>query len=236
MKRIVKLLFVLFLSLVAFLAIALAILPSLYQQTIETDVKSHINQKLDANVSFDHLSLRFYRHFPNLTLSLHDLLVLGKEEFKIDTLALVKEAQFEVNIFSLLSKQTEIKSIHLVDPLINIYVLKDGRANYNITKPSDTTSQPAPSSINIAIDQFSIENGQIDYHDWQKDLFLTASGIEHKGEGNFLNKIFDYKTITVIRHLSLNYDKVQYVNRKTIGIDLIMEMNLPETKFTLNRF
>jgi hypothetical protein len=232
MKRFVKWILISFSSLLLLAAILMAIIPSLYEKDIRLDVEKQINQQVNAEVSFDHLSLRVYRHFPNLTLSLHDLLVLGKDEFKIDTLAWMKEAQFEVNLFSLLTRETEIKSIHLVDPVINVYVLKDGRANYNIAKPSDTTQQTTSSPINIAIDQFSIQNGEVNYHDWQKNLFVKASGVEHQGEGDFLNEIFDYKTITVIRHFSMNYDKVQYLNRKTVGIDLIMEMNLPETKFT----
>lgn len=231
MKRLLKWILISFSSLLLLAGIALAVIPSLYEKNIRLDVEKQINQQVNAEVSFDHLSLRVYRHFPNLTLSLHDLLILGKDEFKIDTLAWIKEAQFEVNLFSLLTKETEIKSIHLVDPVINIYVLQDGRANYNIAKPSDTTQQTS-SPINIAIDQFSIQNGEVNYHDWQKNMFVTASGVEHQGEGDFLNEIFDYKTITVIRHFSMNYDKVQYLNRKTVGIDLVMEMNLPETKFT----
>src|SRR5258706_1311428 len=188
MKRFIKVAFISFGSLIVVFAIALALLPMWYQNTIQVDVERKINQHLEADVSFSHLRLRFYKHFPNLTLSLHDLLVLGKDEFKKDTLALVREAQFEVNIFSLLSKETEIKSIHLVDPLINVYVLKDGHANYNITKP-DSVTEIQSSPINIAIDQFSIENGEFNYDDWQRNIFMHASGLEHHGEGNFLNEI-----------------------------------------------
>ncbi len=233
MNRVLKIFLISLGSLIALVAIALALLPVWYQNTIQVDVEKKINQNIEANVSFSQLRLRFYKHFPNLTLSLHDLLILGKDEFKRDTLALIKEAQFEINVFSLLGKETEIRSIHLVRPLINVYVLKDGHANYNISKPTpDSVSQTQSSPINIGIDQFSIEDGEINYHDWQRNIFVKASGLEHKGKGDFMNEIFDYNTETVVRHFSLNYDKIQYFNRKTIGIDLIMEINLPETKFT----
>lgn len=231
MRRVFKIILISLGTLIVLVAIALALLPVWYQNTIQVDVEKKIDQNLEVDVSFIQLRLRFYKHFPNLTLSLHDLLILGKGEFKRDTLALVKEAQFEVNVFSLLGKETEIKSIHLVDPLINVYVLKDGRANYAISKP-DSISQAESSPINIGIDQFSVENGEVNYHDWQRNIFMKATGVEHKGKGDFLNDVFDYDTETIIRHFSLNYDKIQYLNRKTIGIDLTMEMNLPESKFT----
>ena len=226
--------------LVVVAGLAAWILPQVYEEKIRVDLEKEINQQLDAQVSFSKVKLSLFRHFPNFTLSLSDLLIMGKEEFKTDTLTSMKHAHVELKLWPMLFRQEiEVKSIFLDDPDIHVYVLKNGRANYNITKPSsDSSGQAAPSSVHIAIDQLTIRSGDIYYTDWQKNIFVTAVDIEHVGGGDFLKDIFDYHTQTQIRQFSFQYDKVQYFYKKLIGLDLNMEVNLPENKYTFkeNRF
>lgn len=213
---------------------AAVILPIIYNDAIRVDLEKEIDQQVDADVTFSAAGLRLLRHFPNLTLSLSDLLVIGKNEFRSDTLAAAKEVQLEVNLWSIVAKSDiEIKSISLLDPDINIYVLKDGKANYNIAKPSaDSSENKKPRLINVAIDKVSIERGRISYSDWQQNIFVRAIDIEHQGRGDFLEDVFDYQTKTTIRQFSLNYDNIQYFLKKAIGVEMTMEMNIPESKFT----
>lgn len=234
MKRILKWFLVSLAGLFIIITIAAIVLPRLYRDKIRIDLEQEIDQQVQADVTFTEVELRLLRHFPNLTLSLNNLLIIGKNEFKSDTLASVKTAHLEVNLWSLISKrEIEIKSIALVDPDIEIYILKDGKANYDIVKPSiDSAANQKPSSVHVAIDNVTIQRGEILYSDWQRNIFVKASDIEHEGSGDFLQDTFDYKTKTIIRQFSLNYDKVQYFLKKTVGVDLILEMNSPESKFT----
>src|SRR5579859_4714904 len=234
MKRFLKGFLIGLIALLALVVIAAIVLPRLYRDTIRVDLEREIDQHVVAEVTFSEVELRLLRHFPNLTLSLSDLLIVGKNEFKSDTLAAVREAQLEVNLWSLVAKrEIEIKSISLIEPKIELYVLKDGLANYNIVKPAgEVTENSKPSSINIAIDHVNIRHGKILYADRRKGIFLTAVDIEQQGSGDFLKDVFDYNTETIVRQFSLNYDNVQYFLKKTIGVNLIMEMNLPESKFT----
>ncbi len=236
MKRFVKGLLIGLLFLVGIVVVAAILLPKLYKDKIRVDLQAEIDRQVETEVTFSEIDLRLLAHFPNLTLSVRDLLVMGKDEFKHDTLTAIKEAQLEVKLWRLISKrEVEIKSISLIDPKIDIYVLNDGKANYNITKPktdSASTTGSQSTSINIAIDKLTIHRGEISYADWQRNIFVKAVGIEHDGGGNFLKDVFDYETKTIIHQFSLQYDHVQYFLKKTVGIDLVMEMNLPEAKFT----
>ncbi len=209
------------------------VVPRFYKEQIRTDIENEIDQQIEAEVTFSEVNIKLLRHFPNLTCTLSDLLVMGQGEFKNDTLALVKEMQLEVNLWSFIAKrEIEIKSIHLFAPEINIFVLKDGKANYNISKTSyDSTTQRKPTKLNIDIDNVSMHGGRVTYTDWQQNIFMIANEVEHTGRGNFLEDIFDYKTKTIVRQFSLNYDKVQYFSKKAVDIDMVLEMNLPESKF-----
>ncbi|HCW06436.1 MAG TPA: outer membrane assembly protein [Cytophagales bacterium] len=157
---------------------------------------------------------------------------MGKDIFKHDTLAMVKSAHIEINLWSLLTNnEIEFKSISLEKPEINIYVLSDGKANYDIVN-NDSAASSKPSSLKIAIDRASIEEGKIVYKDQQRNIFVEAIGLEHTGNGDFLKDVFDYQTKTTIDHFSLNFNKIQYFHKRAIDLDLVLEMNLPESKFT----
>jgi AsmA protein len=235
MKNLIKWVALSFLAFLLILVVAAIVLPKIYKDQLRVDLEKEIDSKVNADVTFTNVDLKLLSHFPNLTLSLSDLLIKGKGDFIHDTLASVKEIQLEVKLWSLISnREIELKSIHLKYPEFNIYVLKDGRANYTIIKPSNDsikgTSKSSP--LKIAIDKIKIEKGKVAYSDWQKNIFAEAIDVEHLGGGDFTQDLFEYKTETIIRQFSLNYGKVQYFLKKTVGIDLIMEMNLPETKFT----
>src|SRR5260221_12723394 len=135
MKRFLKWALISLIALLVLVVAAAILLPRIYRDAIRVDLEKEIDQQVDADVTFRMADLRLLRHFPNLTLSLSDLLGIGKNEFKSDTLASVQELQLEVNLWSLVAKrEIEIKSVNLLDPEINIYVLKDGKANYDIAK------------------------------------------------------------------------------------------------------
>src|SRR5689334_11931499 len=105
MKRFFKWAFITLGSLLFVSILAAIILPKIYRDTIRVDLEKEIDQQVDADVTFSEVELHLLRHFPNLTLSLTDLLIVGKNDFRSDTLAWVKMAHLEVNLWSLVAKQ-----------------------------------------------------------------------------------------------------------------------------------
>ena len=223
-------------SIIAVILLAILIVPSILSKDVEVKAKKEIAKKVDATVNFDHTSLSFFRHFPNLTLTLHDLLITGKEEFTGDTLANIKELSLELNIWkAIFSKGVEVKSIDMERPILDIEVLKNGKANYNIfitdttqTATADTTS----SSANVALDQIVIHNGKITYDDKSMGAYVLIDGFEHVGKGDFVKDIFDYSTETSAQELTCDYSNVRYMNKKEVHITMVMEMNTKEGKYS----
>src|SRR5882724_970810 len=111
MKRFLKWAGICLGSLFVLLILAIIVLPRVYKEKIRVDLEREIDSQVNADVTFSEVSLKLFRHFPNLTLTLHDLVVKGKDEFKHDTLSAVKQLHLEVKLWSLISKrEIEIKS------------------------------------------------------------------------------------------------------------------------------
>src|SRR5258705_5322119 len=117
------------------------LIPVLFKKQITNLVKSEINKSLNAKVDFKEVSLSFFRHFPKISISINALSVVGVDEFATDTLISTNTLDASVNLFSLVKgKNIEVYGIYLKSPRIHALVNKDGRANWDITKPGETTT------------------------------------------------------------------------------------------------
>ncbi|HEV8456385.1 MAG TPA: hypothetical protein VGQ24_15945, partial [Gemmatimonadales bacterium] len=74
-------------GLFALVLVLLLVLPMLFRDRIAQRVKTAVNQNVNARVDWRDVGLSFFRHFPNLTLTLDDLTAVGVERFQSDTLA-----------------------------------------------------------------------------------------------------------------------------------------------------
>ena len=83
-----------------------------------------MNEEVHATVDWSKFSLSFFRGFPDLSINLHQVSVVGVESFEGDTLAGLQRFELRVNPFSAFRKNIEVKSILVESPLINAIVLE----------------------------------------------------------------------------------------------------------------
>ena len=220
------------LGIIVFLFLALLILPLVFQKSIENKAKKEIDNNTNAQVSFDRVSLSVFKDFPNPTISLHDLNIVCENEFAGDTLANIKEVAIEMSLKSLLfGDKPELKSAHFKNAKIDIEISKNGNANYDIFKP-DTAKTKDSSTVNLAFDNIEITDGEFTYEDKLRNTYVKMEDIDHIGSGDFLKDIFDFSTITKIDKMTFHFNNIKYLIKKEIELDLIMEMNLKENKFS----
>ena len=222
------------LGIIIFIFLALLILPYVFQKDIEATAKKEVNNSTNAQVSFDRVSLSFFKDFPNPTVSLHDLNIICENEFAGDTLANIKEVAIEMSIMSLIfGDKPELKSAHFKDADIDIQIAKNGNANFDIFKQDTTTSSKNDSSaVNFAFDNIEISNGDFTFQDKLRNIYVRMDNINHVASGDFLKDIFDYSTVTKIEEVTFHFNDVKYLIKKEIELDLIMEMNLKENRFS----
>jgi hypothetical protein len=119
------------------LLILLITLPFLFKSKIETLVKQEVNKQVEATVDWSKFSLTFFRGFPDLSVNMHGLTVIGTPPFDGDTLMTLGRFELRVSPFTAFKKEVVVKSILLNRPVINGIVLGDGTANWDIVPPSE---------------------------------------------------------------------------------------------------
>ena len=230
MKRIVKILGLIILALV----IALALVPFLFKDEIIDAIKDYANQNINADLNFEDVSLSLIKSFPNASITLNDLSLTGRDEFKDVILFSAGSFVLETNIKDIIADQENIslKEFHLNDGQINIINTKTGIANYDIVKESETSASEESSNFTLALQNYSINNTDISYKDYSSDMMFASKGFNQSGSGDFTLDNFDLKTKNNIESTSLSMDGIPYLKNTPISGPLDVEVDLTNSKYT----
>jgi hypothetical protein len=213
-------------------------LPLIFGSQIKQAVKDYINQQVNADVYFGDIGISVFSNFPNLTVSLDEFGVAGRDEFKGDTLVDCQHFGVVVNLLSLFSDKYEVRKITLEKPVIHAKVLKTGKANWDIMKPStDTTTvatdTTAAAPLALSLRSYKLSGGQITYDDQAGDMYLSIHNLDHKGSGDFQNDNYDFETYTKADSVSFSMEGTDYLSKAFVDADLTVNIDQKEDKYTL---
>ncbi len=225
-------------SIVTILLLTAIFIPIIFKDDIQRLVRKTIDESIDAKVYYNpsDFSLSLFKSFPNPTASIEGFGIVGNGVFDKDTLISVKDFSISINLFSLFGDQYSINSIDLVEPKINIKVLNDGRANYEIVVASEedtvTSIEEDASDFNLSIDNWNVSNGRISYLDETMDFHMILDGFNHNGSGDITLDVYDLDTYTTIDRAVVAYEGIDYISGQRLQADLTLNINMPEFKFT----
>jgi AsmA-like C-terminal region/AsmA family len=233
-------LFKVFGVLVVLLLIAMVVLPYVLKDEITEVVKNATNNNLNAKVDFEDVDLSLFRSFPSLNVSIDNLSIISNSPFEGDTLFSAQSFRTSINLISLIKGDViKVKSITLDSPQIMIYTLKDGRANYNITK-NDSVKDEAVQNVaesdakfNIELESYNIINGRIAFIDQTSNMLVAVNNLNHEGNGDFSQDDFVLDTETEIDELTFEMDGIKYLNKVKTSLGMSLGMNIPNMIFTL---
>ncbi|HEY9006920.1 MAG TPA: AsmA-like C-terminal region-containing protein [Ohtaekwangia sp.] len=237
MKKALKWILITVGGLIVLILAAAFIIPIAFKDDIAAAINKEISKSVNAHVVWevDKFNLTLFKNFPNITAEMRDLGVINKEPFDGEVLFATESFEVEVNLKDILfGDQLRVKGISLVHPVINVKVLKDGRANYDIAIPStDTvTTSEEPSNFSFGIDHWEIVGGDITYDDASLPFVMKLKGVNHSGSGDFSQDEFDLKTKTVADTVSMAYDGTEYLTNKRAEIDATISISEAYTKYT----
>lgn len=223
---------------IGILLVILFAAPFLFKKQIVDKIKREANKDLNATINFDdNISLSFFRNFPNASLGVKDLSIVGKGEYEGDTLAYTDDLHIVIDLTSLFGGKTyQIRNVTLDNPFIQLLVDSSGRPNWDIMK-ADTTATPSDtsSSFKAALQQYAIHNGHIIYSDSSNGFYLEASGLDHTGKGDFTQDVFDLTTSSQAKALTVAYGGIPYLNQVKTDIDADINIDLSKSKYSFKQ-
>ncbi|MBL7691495.1 MAG: AsmA family protein [Flavipsychrobacter sp.] len=216
------------------LATAIAI-PVFFKDKILVMVKKAANDNLNATVDFKDVDISILRSFPRLSVGISGVSVIGRDDFKNDTLIAADNIDVAVDLMKAINGQYEILNVGLSTARIHAIVLENGKANWDITKPSAETApkeESAPFAMKLR--KYAIERTYIEYDDRQGKMKAVIRNLNHSGSGDFSSDAFTLSTNTTADALSFIYGGIPYLNKVKTAIELDLQIDNKASKYSFN--
>ncbi len=234
MKKFIKYLLIAFVTII----VAAMVLPFLFKSKILQIAKKEANNNINARVNFsDDIGLSIIKSFPNFTLQINNLSVVGINDFEGDTLVSLKELSTTLDIMSVIKgDKIKIRSILLSQARIHAIVQKNGKTNWDIAKPSNDSSKAdaaaGESKFNISLKKFELQNSYISYNDYAGNLSCELSNLNYTLTGDFTQDLFMLKNNLSIEKMSVSMAGIKYFNQVATTANADIDANMKEMLFT----
>lgn len=218
------------------LILSSVLVATLYKKEINSYVVQATNKTLNARFSFSDASISLIKSFPQLSIELEEIKIIGKNEFSKDTLAAIKKLEFQVGLMKYFFEDNiDIKKIKVENADIHLVVLKDGKSNWDIVKKDsaaqiDTTQK----KLLITLKKYELVNSNIDYNDQLRGFSTQVKNLSHSGSGDFTQDVFSLNTETLAEKLSISYLGKTYLSEVKATLKAPLEMNFTKMKFAFN--
>jgi len=253
--KIIRKILIIFFSVILGIFLILLAAPLLFKNQLMELAKTEINKILLAKVDFKDLKLSFIRNFPDAYIALEGVEVTGIDDFDGEILASFDSFSVTADILSVIKMNFDIKSVLLVNAILNGHILKDGRANWMIVrteeKPdqADEESEPEIESepfslpFNAKLNRLEIRNLQAAFRDDLNDLTASIEELNFILQGDMTKNIVDLNLELLINGVDFWMGGVRMANNANIGFisevaaDLVnLDFTLKENRFNLNDF
>jgi hypothetical protein len=233
MKKFFK---ILALLLFIFIAILIAV-PFVLESKIDTIVQSYADKNLDADLSFDNVSLSLISSFPSAEIHVENLKITNRAPFKNETLATVKDLAFAMPIGELFKGNENpliVNEIIAKELLLTLKTNTNGTDNYDIIKENGSSSNPETTtseSFSFDIQNYEVNNSALTYIDEESNTTFYITELNHSGKGIFSQDLSQLETNTEAR-ISLSIDSTSYLSNTSLKLAALIDLNLEDNIYT----
>ena len=226
----------------AVLALVVALLflvPLLFGGRIAARVKTEVNQSVNASVDWRDAGLGLFRNFPNLTLRLDDLSIVGVTPFEGDTLASVGRLNVVLDLASAVrsvmgsADPIVVRAVELDHPRASLLVLEDGTANWDIMKERPAAEPDSARPLAISLRRFEIEDGFVTFDSRAAGLHASLLGLNQTLSGDFASEEFDLETRAVVDSATVEFAGITYLNSVRLDLNADVAADMTTRTFTI---
>ena len=228
-------------TVVAVVLVVVIVTPLLLRGKIGDIVKREANAMLAARLDFEKLDISLLRNFPNASLNLKGLTLVGTDRFEGDTIVAARRITVVVNLMSLVGDEGfEVRKIVLASPALHAHKLADGAVNWDVMKPSeqaDTTAaeEAAPSSFRLSVRDFRLTDAVIRYEDDSTGMELRTAPLSLRLSGDMSAESTQLDLDLLAGGVDFTQGGVPLLHDAELALDAEIDADLAEGRFTFSR-
>ncbi len=215
---------------VLLLFVIMLLLPILFKDKLTAIVKSTANKSLKTELNFTAVDVSFFKHFPNLTITLSEFSLKSSAPFASDTLVKAKDISFGVNLMSVFKGPLKITKVYFTKARIVIQYNEKGASNFDVyhSSPDTVVKTAAPTSgvAEINIQSIAFIKSEFTYFDPSIPLQITIHGMNYRGKSELAKDILKLSSNVQIDSIDAVYNHVSYIDGKPLKANLVTSINI----------
>ena len=162
-----------------------------YGNSIQDRILKELNKKLKPQITVrGKVNFSVFSFFPNASLEINDILVMGSTGAPNDTLLKAGKLSLLMNVFDVINRKWEIKSIVIEKGTLNMVKRSDGVINYELAKNDGSKDT---SSIFVNVREAVLKDINAKYIDKVDQAEVALAVNEISLEGNFSSEQLNIK-------------------------------------------
>ena len=232
---------------IVLIIVTLMVIPVFFKSDILRLIEEKSSKYIQAELAIGNVHLSMFKNFPNLSVSLDNVVISKEETNTRDTLINIPLFEASVNLRSLISgKEIIINNILLKDCDFMPKVNAEGKANWDIMVPSDTTemkTEETPvetkeepgSETAIAFNNIEVRNLMLNYQDEQAQTFARIDAVNMALQGNLSETNTILNVLLKLKNIYLRQGKSVWVNNTDFNWQAEIGANLKELQFDIKK-
>ena len=213
------------------IALVLYVSPYFFKDQINDGIKEIAKDYVKTEITFKHLDISFFNHFPKLTVTLTDSSIKGSAPYQTENLISAKEIALGVDVKTLFSDKIIFNELFIKNANINLKIDSLGKNNFDIMVPSDEVKKEEESSVGLALNDFKISNSNFLYDDKSSTTYLKLDQFDYDGLIDFTNNQLTLDADTEIKNANFSFDNQKYVKNLPLKGEINSKIDLNNLSF-----
>ncbi len=213
------------------IALILYISPYFFKDTINNGIKEVSKSYVKTKVDFQDLDISFFKHFPNLTVTLTNSSVKGNSPFQTENLIDAKEIGLGVDITSLFDEKIIFNTLYIENANIHMKIDSLGRNNFDILVSEEKSKEENDSNLALALQNFRISHSNFTYDDQLSKTHLKLDDLEYDGLIDLTKDILSLNAKTEIKNSLFRLDKDTWVKNLPLKGKINTKINIDQLGF-----
>lgn len=222
----------------------LLILPTFFKEDILQIIQQQVSNQLKAELKIGNMNLSMFKSFPDLNVTLKEVIVTGEKDFENDTLLHIPLFEASVNLRSLISGDSWIvNKVLFQDTRLQAKVNPKGNANWDIIQSdeNETEETQSPESDSegtqkgLALNDISIRNMYISYNDYQTSTYASIGAVNLQLSGNLSATQTVLQLLLNLNDISFRQQNSVWVNQTDLNWQAEIAANLKENIFDIRK-
>jgi uncharacterized protein involved in outer membrane biogenesis len=203
-----------------------------HKQELLTKIKTSVSEQINGNFEIKDMEPSLWSGFPIVSVRLMDISLSDSlyTQHHIN-LVEIKSVYVQLNVFSLLSGNTNLRKVTIEDGDIHLFVDTSGYTNSYVFKGKEKKEKESKNDKAINIDLLRVKNVTFTFDHWQRNKQFKVRADDMNCSIETENDIWyvDADTKAFFYQLGFNLDNGGFVKNKNLEADLHFQFN-PKTK------